>query len=89
VKQSRGQIKVYLAPRGRVARAVKPVGPRIEERDASGTSACGGRVEILNPPQDFHALVTERSAEHPVSGKKDSLEIAGLEGARRWLIKQA
>jgi hypothetical protein len=48
----------------------------VQERDSGRAPALGGDLEIFQSPQHLDAPVTERSAEHPMTGKKNSLEIA-------------
>jgi hypothetical protein len=53
----------------------------VEEWDSGGASARSGGIKVRNPPQDLDAPMAKRSAKHPMSGKKDSFEIASNEGA--------
>jgi hypothetical protein len=61
----------------------------VQERDSGGAPARGGDLEIFQSPQHLDAPVTERSAEHPMTGKKNSLEIARDNRAHRRVLQQA
>src|SRR5260370_24560490 len=76
-------------PRGAVAGLRKTVGPGVEERDPSRASRRHGGFEVLYAPQNLHAPVANRGAEHPVAGQEDRLEIARSEGANSWLVQEA
>ena len=76
------------APRHDTGRS-KPVRPRVEERDSRGAPVRRGTVEILHAPKDLYASMTKRSAEHPVAGQENGLEIARDKRMGGWVIQQA
>jgi hypothetical protein len=60
----------------------------MEERNARSTPFRGGSFEVVYPPEHLNALMSKGSAEHPVTGKKNSLEIVRHKGMSRWVIEQ-
>jgi hypothetical protein len=81
MEERRRGIELHIPPRRAVARLRKAVRPGVEERDPGGASLRGGGFEVLHAPQNFHAPVAKRGAEHPAAGQEDRLEIARDEGA--------
>ena len=87
VEQGRRRIEAHLAPGGAVALAGKAVRPGVEEWDPGRRAVRGGRREVVHAPEQLHAAMAKRGAEHPVAGQEDRLEVAGHELARAALVQ--
>jgi hypothetical protein len=60
----------------------------MEERNARSTPFRGGTLEVVYSPEHLNALMSKGSAEHPVTGKKNSLEIVRHKGMSRRVIER-
>jgi hypothetical protein len=61
----------------------------VQERDSGRAPARSGGLKIFQPPQHLDAPVTERSAEHPMTGKKNSLQIVRDKRVSGRVLQQA
>jgi hypothetical protein len=61
----------------------------VEERDSGSPPARSGAIEVLHAPEHLHAPVTKRSAEHPMAGQENGLDITRDESASGWVFEQA
>jgi hypothetical protein len=84
----RGHIEHNLLPQNTISWRGKPVRPRMEKRD-SGAAPLGRRgFEVFHAPENLHASMTKRSAEHSVSRQENGLEIACEERASGWIFQE-
>src|SRR4029077_19258163 len=78
-------IEHNFLPQNAIARLSKPVRPRIQKRDSRAAPPCRGSFEVFHAPENLHAPMTKRSAEHAVSRQENGLEIARNEHASGWI----
>jgi hypothetical protein len=65
-----------------------PVRPRMEKRDSGAAPLRRRTFKVFHAPENLHASMTKRSAEHPVSRQENGLEIAREERASGWIFQE-
>jgi len=60
----------------------------MQKRYPGGTALRGRRREVLDPPQELVAPMSEGRAEHSSSGQKDRLQWAGGKAQRRRIVQK-
>jgi hypothetical protein len=60
----------------------------MEKRDSGAASPCRRSFEVFHAPENLHAPMTKRSAEHSVSRQENGFEIACQERASGWVFQE-
>ena len=68
-----------LAPADRIPQPGEPVRPRVEQRDPDHRSSLGGRVDVLDEPQQLLAAMAQRDPEHSLPREERRGEPLGNE----------